>query len=171
MVECKVSTKIANASLLTELVYRIGKQSWTETGAELYNTLCDAQKLEKADREEREATAKAADELAKAAAAVVKPLPCPWCGTQAESFEVMQKWGGTNRFQYNCKNCFASGSMAGTEVEALRAWNTRAGKPQDRRQSGERRRATEKEALLYLTQAPFGGLRRHRRRRATDRRA
>ncbi len=171
MMECRVSTKIANASLLTELVHRIGKQPWTKAGSNLYDTLREAQKLEKADREAREAEAKARDEVAKAEAANPKPLPCPWCGVGAESFEVMRKWIGAGGFQYNCKNCSASGSMARTESEAQIAWNTRNGKPQDRRQGGERRVASEAEKLRYDQEARWDLLRGAKHRRATRRRA
>lgn len=162
MVECKVSTKIANASLLTELVHRIGRQPWTKAGAELYDTLLKARKLEKADREAREAAV-------KAAAAAMKPLPCRGCGMQAESFEAMRKWVGIGGFQYSCKNCSASRSMVRTESEAQLAWNTRNGKPQDRRQSGERRVATEGEERRYEFEASWNFIRRAKHRRTADR--
>lgn len=165
-----------NAHLLAELVHRIGQQPGTKAGGELYNTLREVQKLEKADREAREAAVKAAAREAaraidaKAAAAAAKPLPCPWCGMQAESFEAMRKWVGLGGFQYSCKNCSASRSMARTESEAQLAWNTRNGKPQDRRQSGERRVASEEAKLNYNRAMPWSSLhRRLKQRRAADR--
>ena len=156
----KVSGEATNAQLLAELVQHVGRQHWTKTGRKLYKMLHKAQTFEKTKREAREAAVKAM---------AVKPLPCPWCGEQAESFEAMRKWIGADGFQYSCKNCSASGSMARTESEARLAWNMRGGKPQDRRQRSERRVATVAERTRYDQEAPWGLLRRVWQRRAVDR--
>lgn len=46
-----------------------------------------------------------------------KPLPCPFCGSE-DLIVLDRKW-----MTVACRDCWAEGSNADTELEAITAWN------------------------------------------------
>jgi Lar family restriction alleviation protein len=59
-----------------------------------------------------------------------EPLPCPFCGSEAENL-VVERWSEEDdpdaSYHVECLKCGCNGPQAATQLEAAEGWNGRSG--------------------------------------------